>query len=391
MTYLKHTYLLKTVSVLLALSLFLNLSTPVYATGNVDSLEQSTSNLENELSGLQSELAALGAEISSISDQITTISEEIKQTKEELAIAKGNEEAQYETMKSRIKYMYENGNSNLLEVLLSSSCMADFLNRAEFFSTISKYDQAQLEKLVETQEAIAQKEAKLAEEQANLLSLQAELNEKETIINSQISDTSEELSNFKAQLAAAKAKAQKAQEELNQKVEPVAPSKPETPADSNTGSNSNTNSDSNVGSSSNTDSDSNAGSNSNTSSDSSGSEESFDYIAASSEIELFAALIECEAGSTDYEGMLAVASVVMNRVKHRYYPDTIRGVILQAGQFTPVQNGKVDRVLKRGVKSACVAAANDAIAGKNNVGDCLNFRSSDSGHDGTLIGGNVFF
>ena len=71
---------------------------------------------------------------------------------------------------------------------------------------------------------------------------------------------------------------------------------------------------------------------------------------SASELELFAALIECEAGSTHYEGMLAVASVVMNRVNHRYYPDTITGVIYQSGQFSPVASGKLDKVLKRGVK-----------------------------------------
>lgn len=67
---------------------------------------------------------------------------------------------------------------------------------------------------------------------------------------------------------------------------------------------------------------------------------------SASELEIFAALIECEAGSTDYDGMLAVASVVMNRVNHRYYPDTITGVIYQSGQFSPVASGKLDKVLK---------------------------------------------
>ena len=101
--------------------------------------------------------------------------------------------------------------------------------------------------------------------------------------------------------------------------------------------------------------------------------------------------IRDRAGSTDYDGMLAVASVVMNRVNHRYYPDTITGVIYQSGQFSPVASGKLDKVLKRGIKSSCLEVAKDAIAGKNNVGDCLNFRAASSGHSGIVIGGNVFF
>ena len=108
-------------------------------------------------------------------------------------------------------------------------------------------------------------------------------------------------------------------------------------------------------------------------------------------MELFAALIECEAGSTNYDGMLAVASVVVNRMNSSYYPNTLRGVIYQSGQFPPAHNGLVDAKLKRGVKDSCLQAAKDALAGKNNVGDCLSFRAASSGHAGTIIGDNVFF
>ena len=89
--------------------------------------------------------------------------------------------------------------------------------------------------------------------------------------------------------------------------------------------------------------------------------------------------------------MLAVASVVVNRMKHSNYPDTLRGVIFQSGQFPPAHNGKVDKILERGVKDSCLKAAQDALNGKNNVGDCLSFRSASSGHVGTIIGDNVFF
>ena len=113
--------------------------------------------------------------------------------------------------------------------------------------------------------------------------------------------------------------------------------------------------------------------------------------ATASDVELLAALLECEAGSSNYEALLAVGSVVVNRMKNRHYPDTVRGVIYQTGQFPPAHDGKVDKVLKRGVKDLCVQAAKDALAGKNNVGDCLSFRASSSGRDGIVIGDNVFF
>lgn len=367
---MKSKFLLRILSILIIFSLTVTLLAPVYATDNIDSLENSSSELENELSSLENELAALSEEISSISAQISETSEEIRQTKSELAIAKGQEEQQYEAMKQRIQYMYENGTSNFLHILFSSDSLADFINRAEIFSAINEYDQTQLKKLVETKESIAQKEETLAQKQENLYTLQEELNKKEAAINSKISSTSSELTEITQKLAAAREEAQKAQEELNQKVEPVIPPEPEKPA---------------------TPEPEVPGSSDDSDSNESDNDDDCDISATASDIELFAALIECEAGSTDYEGMLAVASVVVNRMKHPSYPDTLRGVIYQAGQFTPAHNGKLDRVLERGVKDSCVQVTGDALGGKNNVGDCLNFRAASSGHTGTVIGDNVFF
>jgi spore germination cell wall hydrolase CwlJ-like protein len=78
-------------------------------------------------------------------------------------------------------------------------------------------------------------------------------------------------------------------------------------------------------------------------------------------------------------------------MKSRYYPDTLNGVVYQSGQFPPATDGKVERVLQRGVKDFCIKAAIDAFNGKSNVGDCVQFRAASSGHSGTIIGDNVFF
>ena len=122
-------YLLRIVSCCLSFTILATLVIPASATDNIGNLEQSTSNLQNELSALQSELTSLTSEISSISAQAASIRSEITEVQSELAIAKGQEASQYDTMKMRIKYMYENGHINMLELLLSSSNMAEFLNR----------------------------------------------------------------------------------------------------------------------------------------------------------------------------------------------------------------------------------------------------------------------
>lgn len=113
--------------------------------------------------------------------------------------------------------------------------------------------------------------------------------------------------------------------------------------------------------------------------------------ASSSDIDLLAAIIQCEAGSTNYEGCLAVGSCIVNRINSPLYPNTVRSVVYQSGQFSPTWEGKLDRVLASGAGEIPYQAARDALAGKNNIGRCLQFRSASTGRQGKNIGGNVFF
>ncbi len=116
-----------------------------------------------------------------------------------------------------------------------------------------------------------------------------------------------------------------------------------------------------------------------------------EYTTDADSARLLAALIQCEAGGEGYEGQLAVASVVMNRVRSGAYPGSIHGVIYASGQFTPAMNGKVNSVYEAGsYSSSCLQAAQEAIAGTSNVGDMTHFRRND-GRDGLVIGNHVFY
>jgi len=114
------------------------------------------------------------------------------------------------------------------------------------------------------------------------------------------------------------------------------------------------------------------------------------YGASTDEVTLLAAIVEKEAGGSGYQGMLAVASVVMNRVRSSSYPDTIEGVIDQKGQFTGGIAG-LSRIISRGPSSAAIRAAEAALAGEDIVGGKVSFRSTSTGYSGTVIGDNVFF
>lgn len=332
--------------VLFTLSVF-----PTYATKTVDELKEEASGLESERSDLEKEMKALDKELDQILAQIKTTSSELKSVREELAIAKGQEEAQYESMMTRIKYMYENGNSTMLEMLFSSKCMAEFVSKAEYFSAINEYDRKMLAEYSENRELIAANEAKLQETQKYLNSLQKELTSKEKVLSAEFSE-------YTAKIEKARAEAKKAEEEAKKQVKPVVPDKPKkepvfnkAPAAT-------------IGS-------------------------AVSYT--EEDVKLLAAIIECEAGYKNYDALLAVGAVVVNRMKHRNYPDTVYGVIYQSGQFPPATNGKMDKILERGTKDLCETAARDALNGKTNVEDCISFRAAGSGYVGTIIGDNVFF
>ena len=105
---------------------------------------------------------------------------------------------------------------------------------------------------------------------------------------------------------------------------------------------------------------------------------------------LLGALVQCEAGNQPYEGQLAVAAVVMNRVRSGAYPNTIASVIYASGQFTPAGSGKVEDRISRGVKDSCMQAAREAINGATNVGTATHFRRAGS-QEGIIIGAHVFW
>lgn len=67
-------------------------------------------------------------------------------------------------------------------------------------------------------------------------------------------------------------------------------------------------------------------------------------VTNSSDTDLFARLIYCEAGGCSYRHKQLVGAVVINRVNSSKFPNTLRGVIYQSGQYSPVSSGKINRV-----------------------------------------------
>lgn len=94
-----------------------------------------------------------------------------------------------------------------------------------------------------------------------------------------------------------------------------------------------------------------------------------------SELRLMASIINCEAGAESYQGKLAVGIVVMNRVASKSFPNTIKKVIYQKSQFSPVRNGSLNKKLKQydsGKTNSkqwkdCISAAKKVLNGQRTI------------------------
>lgn len=351
--------------------------TLVYAAPSTEELEEKTSDLQGELNNMNSELASLGQQLDDTSSKIETLAADVEKAKLDLAAAQINEESQYEAMKDRIKFMYEGGNTSLIQILLTSENMGDFLNKAEYVNTINEYDRDMLEEFQNVCDDVEQKKADLETQQKELASLQGELTEKQDTLNSKIASASGELADYSAQLERAKAAAAALEIAQNNTVSGSLPGESDendtTDKDSGNNDTSNKN-------------------DKNDKEDSSSEDKPASAPANTSEVALLAAILECEAGGS-YNGMLAVGTVIMNRVESSRFPNTIKGVIYQSGQFSPVRSGKLDKVLARGPSSSAYSAAKATLGGKryDKVADCLYFNAAWTGKDGINVGGNVFW
>ena len=88
-------------------------------------------------------------------------------------------------------------------------------------------------------------------------------------------------------------------------------------------------------------------------------------------LDLLARLVNGEARGEPYKGQVAVAAVVMNRVKSSEFPDTISGVIYQKGQFSCVTDGQINKAIDK--DSTVYKAAREALNGADPTNGCVFF------------------
>ena len=142
---------------------------------DIDSLKSEKNTIQSYINQLDKKMSTLASEIEKFEVQIEEKITDIEDTKKELEEAKIACEEQYESMKMRIQFIYENPSESLFEMLCSTQNIAEFINRADYVASMSKYDRDMMNRLIDTKEEIALKEETLEAELEELEMMQAEL------------------------------------------------------------------------------------------------------------------------------------------------------------------------------------------------------------------------
>lgn len=380
------------------------------AKARLDEANREKNELGKKLERLNQDLEEVQQALTDIEKRIDKKNKQIKATRRELADMEEKRQQRYEAMKVRIRFMYEHSDASMLESFLGAQSMSEFLNRVEYFAQVVSYDREQLKEYQQLLAGLAEKKALREEQKQELVALMGEQQEQFNRLSALIKDTRGDLQaagvaaedaadalnalddKLKEQLAYEEAlEAQKAaedkarmdeikrqEEELRKKREEEKKRREEE-ADK---KGNETGQPQNPG-----------GSTSNPSQEPDEDPEPDPQPQApstSEDLELLAAIIQCEAEGEPYEGKLAVGSVVMNRVHSSSFPNTIMGVIYQPGQFSPVASGRFAARLAAGANSTCRQAAQEVLNGNITV-PYLYFRRNNGTIDGYVIGNHVFY
>lgn len=162
----------------------------------IQELESKKGESETYLADLNTQLNDLRSSLEKLQNDYDAKQEELTQLQSDLEDAKADEAQQYEAMKLRIRYMYENSASNYMNLLFESGSISDFLNQAENISQMSKYDRDMLDTYRETKEAIQTKEEQVAQEKEEIVALQQESADKQAAVEELVEATYQQIREY---------------------------------------------------------------------------------------------------------------------------------------------------------------------------------------------------
>ena len=320
---------------------------------DLEKLENERNKISGQLSNYNEQLTQAVNELNDTEQAIAKKELEIEQKQKELDTAKGIEEKQYNDLIAHMQYMYESGlTQSYLNLVSESTSLTDFLNISEYVEQISAYDTRMLSQFKATREFIEGEEAALQVEREALGALRDSQEANRNKVSNLVAQTQNALNNKEGQITQKENEVTAQEEQLatiKDNIEELQKKLAEELKLSQEAANAEWRDISQV-------------------------------TITEEDITMLANLIYCEARGESYEGKLAVASVVINRILSSKFPDTMAGVIYQKGQFAPVtstKNSFVEALAydKAANSRGCYDAAREAAAGITNVSNCVFFQT----------------
>ena len=179
------------------------------AESKADDLEAKKNALLNEIDSIDKSLVQTIAQIDILKGEISDKEDAITETKEKLEEAEAEKETQYESMKKRIQYLYENGGTKAwAQMLLESGNILDMVGKAEYTEKMYQYDRDELKKMKEVVTQVTDLGNQLTQEKAELEDMKQVQEEQQETLETQLAQKKATASDYESQIASVEAQAQ---------------------------------------------------------------------------------------------------------------------------------------------------------------------------------------
>lgn len=174
----------------------------------IEEIEKQQAALRGEINEKDAELVNLLINIGILEDELKAKNVQLEQVKTDLADAQETEAEQYASMKKRIQFMYEKGDTAMIEALLGSSSMSDFLNRVEYVSDVYQYDRELLTQYETTVQQVSDLKVSVENEKSELEAMQEEYAQQQASLETVLAQKRSQMGDYDNQLATAQAAAE---------------------------------------------------------------------------------------------------------------------------------------------------------------------------------------
>lgn len=191
----------------------------------IEAINEAQEELQIEMDAYDEALMALLTDLSLLEEDIANKQAEIHQAEDDLAAAEMRAETQYESMKLRIQYIYENSENSIWNTLIQAEGLTDALNRAEYIANVYQYDRNQLNAYKDTVQYVSNLKDALNNEMIEMEELQMNMAEQQNALEILIAESNALMEDFTTQLADASELAKKYAKTIKQQNSIIADEK----------------------------------------------------------------------------------------------------------------------------------------------------------------------